>query len=154
MPLYLVRWPTLVASIVRADDEDHLTDILDEVASPTEAVWAEYDGPLWVDVALPIDARSEQGEWQLSGIEQAAKRPQLGAEVRGEEGDTSFDMVETVLAMAFPHLAALLEQREDEEVLDPAEVRSAALMDLWLHRGSGELPAWLRHVFKRTKPSH
>jgi hypothetical protein len=71
MPLYLVRWPTLVASIVRADNEDHLTDVLDEVASPGEAVWTEYDGPLWIDVSLGIEAAHEDGEWQLEGLDKA-----------------------------------------------------------------------------------
>jgi len=149
MPLYLVRWPTLVASIVRADDEDHLTDILDEVASPSEAVWTEYDGPLWVDIALGIDAQHEQAEWKLSGIEEAARAPSLGAELRSEDCDTSEEMLESILATAFPHLAELLDTSQEAQPLDPAEVRSAALLDLWLHRPSGELPAWLRKVFKR-----
>ena len=149
MPLYLVRWPTFVASIVRANDEDHLTDILDEVASPTEAVWTEYDGPLWVDFALGIDAQHEEGEWKLSGIEHAASAPSLGAELRSEDCDTSGEMFDAVLAKAFPHLAKLLDSSQEADALDPAEVRSAALLDLWLHRPSGDLPAWLRKMFKR-----
>jgi hypothetical protein len=149
MPLYLVRWPALVASIVRADDEDHLTDILDEVASPSEAVWTEYDGPLWVDVAVGIDANSDGDEWKLDGVEEAARDLRLGLKLRGEEGETAADMMDSVVALAFPHLAALLEEREDREGdLEAEEVRSAAMMDLWLHRGSGELPAWLRKVFE------
>jgi hypothetical protein len=35
MPLYLVGWPGLEASIVRADDVEHLTDVLDEVGELT-----------------------------------------------------------------------------------------------------------------------
>ncbi|MEJ7727671.1 MAG: hypothetical protein WKG00_00480 [Polyangiaceae bacterium] len=33
------------ASIVRADHQDHLTEPLDEFASPTDATWNEYQGP-------------------------------------------------------------------------------------------------------------
>jgi hypothetical protein len=148
MRLYLVRWPTLVASIVRADDEDHLTDILDEVASPSDAVWTEYEGPLWVDMKLGIDAQHDSGEWRLSGVEEASRRFDLGAELGFEQSDTSADMFESVLAMAFPHLAEVLERAQESDTLDPAEVRGAALMDLWLHRPSGELPAWLREMFR------
>lgn len=149
MPLYLVRWPTLVASIVRAQDEDHLTDILDEVASPSDAAWTEYRGPLWVDFAVAIKAEHEGGEWRLEGVDDAAGLPLAGAHVESEDGDTSSEMFHAVLAKAFPHLYALLGDADpDDEPLDREEVRSAALMDLWLHRGSGELPAWLRELFK------
>ncbi len=150
MPLYLVRWPTLVASIVRADDEDHLTDILDEVASPGDAVWTEYHGPLWVDVPLGIEARFEDDDWTLEGVEAAAKEPLLGAKLDREGSDTSSEMFDAILGMAFPHLFELIEgQVEDEDELKSEDVRHAAMLDLWLHRGSGELPAWLNKMFKR-----
>ncbi len=149
MPLYLVRWPTLVASIVRADDEDHLTDILDEVASPGDAVWTEYDGPLWVDLPLGIQAEFEGDDWKLTGVESAAKKPLLGATIETEACDTSSEMFHTILAMAFPHLHGLIDGADDETgELKPEDVKHAAMLDLWLHRGSGELPAWLKAVFK------
>jgi len=149
MPLYLVRWPTLVASIVRADDEDHLTDILDEVSSPGDAVWTEYHGPLWVDVPLGIEARFEDDDWSLDAVEQAAKAPLLGAKLDKESGDTSSDMFNAILGTAFPHLFKLIEHQLDDDDLKPDDVRHAAMLDLWLHRGSGELPAWLKKMFKR-----
>ena len=34
MPIYLVRWPDLSASLVRARHEDDLIDTLDQVANP------------------------------------------------------------------------------------------------------------------------
>lgn len=149
MPLYLVRWPTLVASIVRADDEDHLTDILDEVASPSDAVWTEYHGPLWVDFAPGIHAQFEGDDWKLSGVEAAASEPLLGASVATDDGDTVGEMFHTVLAKAFPHLYAIIEGADPEAELNAGDVGHAAMLDLWLHRGSGELPAWLSAIFNR-----
>lgn len=154
MPLYLVRWPGLEASIVRADDEDHLTDILDEVASPTEATWSEYDGPLWVDVKLGITLAGDEEEgWRLEGVEEAAADPTLGiALTNPDDCDTAGEMFDAVFAKAFPNLAGLLESAADEsscdEGLDPKKVGAAAAMDLRIHRGSGMLPASLRELFK------
>lgn len=45
MPLYLVRWPGLVAAFINAADEDDLQDVLDEAANPEGCTWSEYDGP-------------------------------------------------------------------------------------------------------------
>lgn len=151
MPLYLVRWPTLVASIVRADDEDHLTDILDEVASPTDAVWTEYRGPLWIDVTPGVQAELEGEDWKLTGVDEATERPLLGSTIETEDCDTTSEMFHTVLAHAFPHLYELIEANDAEAPLDPEAVRNGAMTDLWLHRGSGELPAALRELFKRCR---
>lgn len=147
MPLYLVRWPTLVASIVRAHDEDHLTDILDEVASPGDAVWTEYDGPLWVDVSLGVKAAVEGDACTLEGVEEAVQRPLLGASLEAEESDTSDEMFHTIVAKAFPHLYRLIAEAEPEATLAVDEVRRAAQLDLWDHRGGDVLPAWLRGMF-------
>jgi hypothetical protein len=134
MPLYLVRWPSLVASVVRAQDEDHLRDILDEVASPGDAVWSEYTGPLWVDVALAVTAEPQGEMWLVEGVEDAAAQPLLGARVESEDSDTTSEMFHTVLAKAFPHLYALLAEGEGdgeaEAALDRDAVRRAALADL------------------------
>ncbi len=64
MPLYLVRWPTLVASIVRADDEDHPTAIqhvLEAFWKEREAAPEEYstiEWLCWLDIKL-IEAHPE-----------------------------------------------------------------------------------------------
>jgi hypothetical protein len=49
MPIYLVRWPDLSASLVRAQHEDDLIDTLDQVANPDGCEWAVYKGPLFID---------------------------------------------------------------------------------------------------------
>lgn len=42
MPLYIVRWPNLSASLIQADDEDHLQELFDEIGDPGAAIWEEY----------------------------------------------------------------------------------------------------------------
>lgn len=39
MPLYLVRWPEMNASLVSARDEEDLLDTLDQVADSEGASW-------------------------------------------------------------------------------------------------------------------
>jgi hypothetical protein len=151
MPLYLVRWPSLVASIVHADDEEHLSDVLDEVASPDEALWVEYRGPLWVDVALGIRAEEQDGQWSLEGADGAASAPVLGARVEAAESDASSEMFHTVLAKAFPHLYRLIEDAEEEGSLEAAAVRHAALADLLFERPDRELAPWLKRGFRRGR---
>lgn len=53
MPIYLVRWPDLSASLVRARDEADLIDTLDQVANPEGCEWTVYEGPLFHDFRLP-----------------------------------------------------------------------------------------------------
>src|SRR5262249_4403983 len=53
MPLYLVRWPLMRASIIRARDEADLMDTIDEIATPGICTWKVYSGPLWIDFRLP-----------------------------------------------------------------------------------------------------
>ena len=49
MPIYLVQWPDLSVSVIRANDEEHLQELLDHVTEPSLAIWVEYDGPLWFE---------------------------------------------------------------------------------------------------------
>ena len=145
MPLYLVRWPGLEASIVRADDEDHLTDILDEVASPTEASWTEYDGALWIDVSPGLEARREEGDgemWTVRGAEKVADQPWLGAVMQDGDSETAAEMMAAIFEGAFPNLAKVIEEAEEEK-LDPKKVRAAAMRDLAEHEPSGVLPGSL-----------
>src|SRR5256712_11198212 len=55
MSIYLVRWPDLSASLVQADGEEHLLDILDQVGNPDDCEWNIYDGPLFIDFRLPVE---------------------------------------------------------------------------------------------------
>ena len=107
MPLYLVRWPWLTASLVSARDEDDLLDTLDQVADTEGATWTVYRGPLWVDFEVPAEYRIEEktageplrpdeivvddvskvevGEFELSRPEcdHTSERPLAGRETTG-----------------------------------------------------------------------
>jgi hypothetical protein len=62
MPLYIVRWPGFRASLVKAQNEEELVDVLDEVADPAGCKWAVYRGPLWIDFDIPLDVEWEEFE--------------------------------------------------------------------------------------------
>jgi hypothetical protein len=40
--IYIVRWPDLSASLVQAEGEEHLLDILDQVGSADDCEWSIY----------------------------------------------------------------------------------------------------------------
>lgn len=139
MPLYLVRWPDLTAAFVNAADEDELIDILDEVANPDGATWAEYDGPLHVEFEVPAkwdvvrDPTKPEGaplEAEQLVVEDVSEI-ELG-ELRATAqagGDTSSAMIEEIYRLAFPHLHAVLYERSEEEP-DPERVREATRQEL------------------------
>ena len=55
MSIYLVRWPDLSASFVQAEGEEHLLDVLDQVGNPDDCDWSIYEGPLFIDLRLPVE---------------------------------------------------------------------------------------------------
>jgi hypothetical protein len=147
MPLYLVRWPQLEASLVYADDEDHLTDILDEVESPTVASWTEYNGPLWIDFKVGLGViRKPNGQTSVALADVAIGNPFLDTDLWPGECETAEAMMHAVFDGAFPHLAPLVGAFEDE--FDVEQVRAAAVKDLETHQPSGILPKSLRDLDK------
>ena len=118
MPLYLVRWPGMEASLVSAQDERDLANILDEVASPTECTWSEYTGPLWIDVDLNLDIeidgpREEATAASVSlanvaGLEESMLR--LGQ----PQVETVEAMVEEIMALAFPNTHDLFAEAREQ----------------------------------------
>ena len=61
MPMYLVRWPDLSASLVQAEGEEHLLDILDQVGNADDCEWCIYNGPLFIDFRLPVEWSIQDG---------------------------------------------------------------------------------------------
>src|SRR5207302_2974523 len=61
MSIHLVRWPDLSASLVQADGEEHLLDILDQVGNPDDCEWNIYEGPLFIDFRLPVEWSVQDG---------------------------------------------------------------------------------------------
>lgn len=136
MPLYLVRWPWLKASLVSARDESDLLDTLDQVDDSEGATWKVYRGPVWIDFDVPAEYRIEEkypGEpLRLDElvIDDVAK-VEIGTFEHTTPGcDHTFEMHEAVTKQAFPALhACLYDYKSDTEPSD-AEVRRAVLKEL------------------------
>jgi hypothetical protein len=140
MPIYLVRWPDLTASLVRAYDEEHLIDTIDEVADPGCATFEEYDGPLWIDLETPFEFRIEgQGEDAAASEADAHDEPLDPAKIQVElpedldevldmserlftahlgGADTHFFMMRALLEQLFPEIAALIAELDDARLHD------------------------------------
>jgi hypothetical protein len=147
MPIYLVRWPDLTASLVRAEGEEHLLDILDQEANPEGAEWSVYKGPLAINFRLPA-------EWSIRDERPgAAVAPEqvivdhVGAmadrsvvetmQVSLAGGDDGADTGIEILKKAFPAVHAaierLLETEEGEDnpgALPESELRRALHAEL------------------------
>lgn len=135
MPIDLVRWHDLTASLVRATDEASLVDTLDEVGDPGAASWEEYQGPLWIDLETPFEFRVE-GENEGEPFDPAkidVELPEDLADVLdmsdrlltahlGGAG-TRFFMTRMLLRRLYPQLWSLISEldklRVDEEPLPP-----------------------------------
>lgn len=69
VPLYLVRWPGLRVSLIRARTESELMSAIDEVDFPRNCTWRRYSGPLWVDFEFPAG-------FDVEGIGPSSLRPE------------------------------------------------------------------------------
>ena len=123
MPIYIVRWPNLMASLVEAQDEEELVYRLDEVGDAGGCRWKEYHGPLWVDFELPVQAVMPSGnadrpwtmdEIEFDGTEKLISDP-WHLESSLPEGDTTSEMSEAIRAFAFPALGEALRSSVGDE---------------------------------------
>ena len=164
MPIYLVRWPDLSASLVRARHED-LVDTLDQVGNPDECEWSVYEGPLFIDFRLPAEWRIEEerpGEpvtpeqVVVRDVGRMATEHIVEAMELSLAGDDGHDTGMEILRTAFPRVHAAIEKlhESDEELASEGVVPEAELREA-LH---GELVRRLqwswRHaqLLKKTDP--
>ena len=147
MLIYLVRWPDLSASFVRADSEEHLLDILDQVGNPDDCQWSVYEGPLFIDFRLPVewtvqeDGRESPVTPQQVVIGDTSRMADGGVvdamPLCLAEGDDGYETGAEVLRLAFPQLHAAVEESyknggspDPEEALPEAELRNALSAEL------------------------
>jgi hypothetical protein len=122
MTLYLVKWGDGTAALVHAEDEEHLFDILDELADPNAATWEEYEGPLWLEfdrpgVGLPD---GDVDPWEASRLA-----------VSLADTDTGQEFNDTLLRKLHPEFHKAREAALDEERNIPrTEFERAASTDL------------------------
>ena len=148
MPLYLVRWPTLAASLVRAQDEDELLDILDEAADPGGCTYEVYRGPVWIDFDVPFGVRDHTPEGTVPTAPSDfvfEPTPDFDGVVDGDlltvrapETDTADEMRDEVLRGAFPELAEFIDGLELPEAGEvegatstATELEAALRGELW-----------------------
>ncbi len=159
MPIYLVRWPDLSASLVRASSEEELLDILDQVANPEGCEWSVYEGPLFIDFRLPVEwsvrdagTRGPVAPEQLviDDVSRMATEPVIETmEISLADGDDGSDTGEEVIRLAFPEIHAAVEKLyEGDEALEREGVLPEADLRKALHR---ELARFLRSSWRRAQ---
>ena len=147
MLIYLVRWPDLSASLVQADGEEHLLDILDQVGNPDDCEWSIYEGPLFIDFRLPVEWSVQDGRSGTPVTPQQVVIENMGGMAPGNvveamqlclaEGDDGYETGAEVLRLAFPKLHAAIEGAyeggeppDPEDALPKAELRKALHAEL------------------------
>jgi len=131
MPLYLVRWAGLHASLVSARDERDLLDVLDQVDDPGGCTYHVYRGPVWVDFELPFEVRDITPEKTVAtDVNDYTVEPTSDyhgtmsiEDLRVElpDCDWSQAMQANVICAAFPHLHQWMEEHDDIEVDEDAD---------------------------------
>lgn len=109
VPLYIVRWANLSASLVRAHDEDHLQQLLDEIGDPGVAIWEEYEGPVWIEFEPPR-RKSESGKFEIAGDFHGETEPQDFLQPSVAATETCLNMYWIILKRLFPQLHVALRQ--------------------------------------------
>lgn len=173
MPLFIVRWPNLSCSLVKADDEDEVLYIIDELGDITGARISLYDGPVFLDITLPTDKPYPIKD----GVEHSpltSEDIEIGDVSRIAEGefpvviapcDTGGDMLRAMREAAFPHLHAALEEHWDEPNVPAVEeaIRAEALVAaqaswretaLWTHGTEDEQLAALMGMPVKDVPEY
>ena len=128
--LYLARWPDLTVALVHATDKAEALDILDELGDTDDCIVAPYRGPLFLELALPVDIQFREGapatpgpaDLEVTGVERLVSGERMTASI--PPADTSEEMVDAIMAVAFPEIAAAIDEIEDE----PDEARCDATL--------------------------
>jgi hypothetical protein len=114
MPIYLVRWPRPGAVLIRARNEEHLKELLDQVADPTNARWSVYRGPLWLDFDLPTKAKDDAAGGSEFDLDAMLGEGGIDYQVSMGDTDAGIDMHEAVTREAMPHVHAVLDAHAEE----------------------------------------
>src|SRR5206468_4403572 len=129
MSIYLVRWPDLSASLVQADGEEHLLDILDQVGNPDDCEWNIYEGPLFIDFRLPVEWSIRDDRRGTPVAPQQVVLADVGGLATGNaveslqlclaDADDGYETGAEVLRLAFPKLhASMVRSYEAGESID------------------------------------
>jgi hypothetical protein len=136
MPIYLVRWPNLDVSMVRARNEEALIETLHEISDPGACSWKVYQGPIWVDFRYPVELCTPDGEGpvdsrdcSVEGIERVADDP-FCVEPFIEAAQTAEEMRGEIIRFAFPHVHRVLESWDGMQDVDQESLAEAFRREL------------------------
>lgn len=113
MSIYIVRWPGLSASLVRAYDEDELIMTLDQKGNADGCQWSLYEGPIFLNFDLPVEWDVEWGAAQdpitpdqvtIGDVQALATEALEGILQISIAGDDGFELAHEILGEAFPVL--------------------------------------------------
>lgn len=118
MPLYLVRWPRGRVSLVRANNENHLTDLIDSCGDPGDCTWKMYGGAVWVDFGMdgiehigdrpgPAEPADFKVECPMGSFPRLEPRDYDDTEIAAE-------MQDAIMSWAYPNLAKAVDKTLDE----------------------------------------
>lgn len=131
MPLYLVRWPGLRASLITARSEVELIDIIDEVASPSECRWWIYRGPVWIDFtmrarySIRVDRRGRVRVDDVEVTRGLSSGDDKVFDCAPGAGETAEAMTTAILTRSFPRTATARERE-----VRAGEMRSEIARDI------------------------
>lgn len=143
MPLYVVRWPQLRASLMKARDIQELQSMIEEVCEPSLCEWWEYNGPLWIDFGPPVQFVEKHDnnklplqlhEFELEGLSEYADF--IGEQDNSPlactlgEGPGCLEMEEQLMSAAFPALGAFYKNWDGESAVHPHELDKVLRADL------------------------
>lgn len=118
MPLYIVRWANISASLIQADDDDHLQELLDEEGDPGSAIWEEYDGPVWIEFDPKRRETKDHGFEIDTDSFSADTSPSEFLRPGVAQTDTCFAMYRAILRQLFPHLHRALRETAGSDLSD------------------------------------
>ncbi len=119
MPIYLARTPAWGA-IIRAEDLDHATYILDQVAEPSRCEVEEYKGPLVFEFSLPVLLTGDPRGGENLVVPDSplpldlGRLPHFGV----FEGESGLRMREAIMEQGFPALSELRKTWSDDHDRD------------------------------------
>jgi len=156
--LYLVRWPSLNFSLVRANNERDLIAILDEIADPEGCTWKVYNGPLFLDFRSNVHFEDKTNYDFLPlkpniSIQNADELAKVGPDFKllGSGSDTMREMWEAVTKFVLPNFVRKIEptspDQPDNETVE--RCKEALVKDL---RVFVETEATLHELHKRDDP--
>ncbi len=156
--LYLVRWPNLSCSLVRAGSEREVLDIIDELDNPDGVKIFQYDGPVFIDFDLATDDVTP-----VHGVDRDDPKPLSDANIKiGDvtrianhempranipDVDTGMEMYRAMAAKAFPALHKALFSRDGARTPTLRTVHNAVRKEAMMLVAT----AWRRRHLERSQ---